>query len=151
MTEWLNWTELNWYPLSWWCYLTISPSAGPISFCFQSFPASGSFPMSQLFTSGGQRIRASALVLPMNIRDWFPLGLTGLISLCSKGLSRVFLQHHSSKASVLWCSVFFMVQLSHPCVTTGKTTPLTIRSFVNNSNPKRWCCESAALNMPANL
>ena len=78
-------------PLSWWYHLTISSSATP-SFCFQSFPASGSFPMSQLFTSGGQSIRAStsASVFPGNIQGWFPLGLTDLISLQFKGLSRVF-------------------------------------------------------------
>ena len=80
------------YPLSQRCYLNISSSATLFSFCFHSFPASGSFPMSQLFPSGGQRIgaSASASVLPMNIQDWFPLGWTGLISLQSKGLSRVF-------------------------------------------------------------
>ena len=80
------------YPLSQWCYLTISSSAALFSFCLQSFPASGSFPMSRVFTSGGQNIgaSASASVLPMNIQGWFPLGLTGLISLLSKGLSRVF-------------------------------------------------------------
>ena len=80
------------YPLSHWCYLTISSSAALFSFCLQSFPASGSFPMSRLFTSGGQSTgaSASASVLPMNIQGWFPLGLTGLISLLSKGLSRVF-------------------------------------------------------------
>ena len=72
------------------CYLTISSSAAPFSFCLQSFPVSGSFPVSWLFASGGQSIGASASVLPMNIEDWFPLGLTGLISLQSKGLSRVF-------------------------------------------------------------
>ena len=79
-------------PLSRWCYLTISSSVISFSFNLQSFPASGSFQMSQLCTSGGQIIGASALasVLPMNIQDWFPLGLTGLISLLSKGLSRVF-------------------------------------------------------------
>ena len=79
-------------PLSWWCHPNISPSVVPFSSCLQSFPASGSFPMSQFFTSGGQRIRASvsASVLLMNIQDWFPLGLIGLISLQSKGLSRVF-------------------------------------------------------------
>ena len=79
-------------PLSWWCHPTISSSVVPFSSCLQSFPASGSFLMSQLFTSGGQSIGASASisVLPMNIRDWFPLGLTGLISLQSKGLPRVF-------------------------------------------------------------
>ena len=62
----------------------------PLSFCLQSFPASGSFPVSWLFTSGGQSIGASGSFLSMNIQDWFPLGLTGLISLQSKGLSRVF-------------------------------------------------------------
>ena len=80
------------YPLSRWCHSTISTSVVPFSSCLQSFQASGSFPMSQFFTSGGQSIgaSASALVLPMNIQEWFPLGLTGLISLQSKGLSRVF-------------------------------------------------------------
>ena len=76
--------------LSQWCYLTISSSALSFSFCCQPFPASGFFPMSRLFTSGGQSIGASASVLPVNIQDWFPLGWTGLISLLSKGLSRVF-------------------------------------------------------------
>ena len=77
-------------PLSWWCHPTISSSV--FSSCLQSFPASGSFPMSQLFASGGQSIgvSASASVLPMSIQDWFPLGFTALISLLSKGLSRVF-------------------------------------------------------------
>ena len=89
-------------PLSQGCHPTISSSIVPFSCCLQSFPASGSFPMSQFFTSGGQNIRvsASASVLPMNIQDCLPLGLTGLISLQSKGLSRVFLQHHSSKVSL---------------------------------------------------
>ena len=79
-------------PLSWWCHPTISSSVIPFSFCPQSLPASGSFPMSQLFTSGGQSIgvSASALVLPMNTQYWSPLGCTGWISLQSKGLSRVF-------------------------------------------------------------
>ena len=79
-------------PLSWWCHRTISSSFTPFSSCLQSFPASGSFPVSRLFTSGGQSIEASALasLLPMNIQGRFPLGLTGLISLLSKGLSRVF-------------------------------------------------------------
>ena len=79
-------------PLSQWCHPTISSSVDPFSSCLQSFPASGSFQMSQLFTSGGQSIgvSASASVLPVNIQDWFPLGLTGWISLRSKGLSRVF-------------------------------------------------------------
>ena len=77
-------------PLSPWCHPAISSSVVPFSSCPQSFPASGSFPMSRLFTSGGQSIRASASVLPMNIQGWFPLGWIGWISLQSKGLSRVF-------------------------------------------------------------
>ena len=81
----------NSYPLSWWCHPAILSSIFPFS-CLQSFPASGSFLMSRLFASGGQSIgaSASALVLPMNIQDWFCLGWTGWISLQSKGLSRVF-------------------------------------------------------------
>ena len=79
-------------PLSQWCHPAISSSIIPFSSCPQSLPASGSFPMSLLFASSGQSTRASvsATVLPMNIQSWFPLGLTGLISLQSKGLSRVF-------------------------------------------------------------
>ena len=79
-------------PLSWWCHPTISSSVVPLSSCLQSLPASGSFPMSQLFASGDQSFgaSASASVLPMNIQGWFPLGLTGLISLQSKGLAGVF-------------------------------------------------------------
>ena len=77
-------------PSSWWYHPTISSSVIPFSSCLQSCPASGSFPMSQFFASGGQSIGASAPVLPMNIQDWFPLGLTSLISLQSRGLSRVF-------------------------------------------------------------
>ena len=79
-------------PLSWWCHTTISSSIVPFSSHLHSFPASGSFPMSQFFTSGGQSIgvSASASVLPMNTQDWSPLGWTGWISLQSKGLSRVF-------------------------------------------------------------
>ena len=82
-----------------------------------------SFLMSWLFASGGQSSGAStsASVLLINIQDWFPLRLSGVIFLQSKGLSRVFSQHHSSKASILWWSAFFMVQFSYPYVTTGKT------------------------------
>ena len=78
-------------PLSQWCYLTISSFAAPVSSCPQSFPASWSFPVSQLFPSGGQSIGASpsASALPVNLQHWFPLRLTGLISLLSKGFSRV--------------------------------------------------------------
>ena len=82
---------LDSFPLSWWCFLTISCSAS-LFFCLQSFPASGSLPMNRLFASGGQNIgvSASALVLPMNIEGWFPLGLTALIPSESEGLTRVF-------------------------------------------------------------
>ena len=98
-------------------HLILCPS---FSSCLQSFPASGSFPMNQFFTSGGQSIGVSALasVIPINIQDWFPLGWTGLTSLQSKGLSRVF-------------SAFFIVQFSHPYMTTGKTTALTRWTFVS--------------------
>ena len=75
-------------PLSWLCYLNISSSATLFSFCLQSFPASGSFPMSGLFSWGDQSIRASSSILPVNVQGWFPLGLTGLISLLSKELLR---------------------------------------------------------------
>ena len=92
-----------------WCHAIISSSVVPFFSCLQSFPASGSFLMSQLFPSGGQSIgvSASASVLPKNIQGWFPLGLTSLISLQSKGLSRVFSntpvqKHHSSALSFLY-------------------------------------------------
>ena len=98
-------------PLGWWCHPTISFSVVPF-FCPQSFPASESFLRSQLLTSGGQSVGASASILPMNTQGWFPLGLTGWISLQSKGLSRVF-EHYSSKVSILQCSAFFIVQVSH--------------------------------------
>ena len=89
--------------LSQWCHPIISSSVIPFSFRLPSFPASGSFQMNQLFASGGQSIgvSASASVLPMNIQDWFPLGLTSLISLQSKGLSRVFSQFKSIHSSAL--------------------------------------------------
>ena len=80
--------------------------------------------MNWFFASGGQSIGASASVLPMNIQDWFPLGLTGLISLQSKGVKSLH-QHQSSKASILQHSAFFVVKLSHPYMTTGKTIALT--------------------------
>ena len=95
-------------PLSRWCHPTISSSVIPFSSCFQSFPASGSFQMSQLFASGGQRtgVSASASVLPMNTQDWSPLGWTGRISLQSKGLSRVF------SSTTVQKHQFFSAQLS---------------------------------------
>ena len=118
-----------------WVGDAIQPShpLSSLSFNLKSFPASGSFPMSQFFTSGGQSIciSASTSVLPMNIQDWFPLGLTGWISLQSEGLSRRLLQHYNSKASILRRSAFFTIQLSHPCMTTGKTIALTRWTFVD--------------------
>ena len=119
-------------PSSWWCHPTISSFVVAFSSCLQSFLASGSFPMSQFFVSSGQSIgvSASASVLPMYIQDWFPWGLTGLISLQSKGLFKSLFQYHSSKALILLCSAFFIVQLSHPYMTTGKTRALTRWTFV---------------------
>ena len=108
---------------------TISSSVVPFSSCLQSFPASGSFPMSQLFAWGSQSIGASASVLPKNTQDWSPLEWTGWISLVW-GTLKSLLQHHSSKASILWRSAFFTVHLSHPYMTTGKTIALTRRTFV---------------------
>ena len=94
--------------LSWWYHPTISSSVAPFSSCPQSFPASGSFPMSRVYTLGGQSTgaSASARVLPVNIQDWFPLELTGLISLQSKGLSRVF------SSTTVWKHQFFSPQPS---------------------------------------
>ena len=109
-----------------WCHPTISSSVVPFSSFLQSFPASGSFQMSQVFASGGQSIGVSASVLPVNIQYWFLLGWTGWISLLSKGLKSLL--WHSS--SVLRHSPFFIVQLSHPYITTGKTKALTTWTFV---------------------
>ena len=105
----------------------------PFSSCLQSFPASGSFQMSQFIASGGQSIGvpASASVLPMNIQEWFPLGLR---------FDLLVVQHHSSKASILRYSAFFIVQLSHPYVTTGKTIALTRQTFVDNVSAFLICC-----------
>ena len=101
-------------PLGRWCHPTISSSVVHFSRP-QSFPASGSFQMSQLFASGSQSIgvSVSTSVLPMNTQDWSPLGWTGWISLQSKRLSTVFSQHHSLKALTLLRLAFFIVQLSH--------------------------------------
>ena len=95
-------------PLSWWCHPTISSSVTSFSFCLQSFTASGSLSMSQLFASGSQSIgsSASASVLPVNIQGSFPLGLTGLISLLSRGISRVF------SSTIVWKHQFFGTQPS---------------------------------------
>ena len=105
--------------LSQWCHPVVSSSVVPFSSCLQSVPASGSFPMSQLFSWGGQStgVSASASVLPMNIQGWFPLGLTGLISLQSKGLSRVFSNTTVQKHQ------FFGAQLSSQSNTHIHTWP----------------------------
>ena len=119
-------------PLSWWCHLTISSSVVPFSSCLQSFPKSGSFQMSQLFTSGGQNVGSFRFsISPSNEHpgmisfrmDWLDL-------LAVQGTLKSLFQHHSSKESILWHSAFFIVQLSHPYMTTGKTIALTRRTFV---------------------
>ena len=120
-------------PSSRWCHPTISSSVAPFSYCLQSFPPSGSFQMSQFFTLGDQRkyrsfsfsvspsSECSGLIsFRMN---WFDL-------LAVQGTRKSLLQHHSSKASVLWRSVFFIVQLSHPYMITGKPIALTRQTFV---------------------
>ena len=113
-------------PSSQWCHPAISSSVIPFSSCPQSLPASGSFPVSQLFAWGGQSIgvSASASVLPMNTQD-FSFRMDWLDLLAVQGTLKSLLQHHSSKASILWCSAFLTVQLSHPYMTIGKTIALT--------------------------
>ena len=113
-------------PLSWWCHPTISSSVVPFSSCPQSFPASGSFPVSQLFPWGGQStgVSASASVLPMNTQDWSPLGWTGWISLQSKGLSRV------SSNTTVQKHQFFSAQLSSQSNSHIHTWPL--------EKPQHW-------------
>ena len=109
-------------PCRQWCHPTISFFVIRFSSCLQSFPASGSFQMSQFFASGGQSMGVSVWtsVLSMNIQDWSPLGWTDWIAV--QGTLKSFLQHHSSKPSILLHSAFFIVQLSHPYTTTGKTS-----------------------------
>ena len=108
--------------LSQWCHPTISSPVIPLSFCLQSFPASGSFPMSQFFPSGGQKYWNFSFSISLSNKflglisfriDWFDIPAV-------QGTLKSLLQHHSSKASILWCSAFFMVQLSHLYKTTGK-------------------------------
>ena len=118
-------------PKSRWCHPAVSSSVVPFSSCPQSLPASGSFPMSQLFTRGGQGIGSfSFSISPSNEHpglicfrmDWLDL-------LAVQGTLKSLLQHHSSKASILRCSAFFTVQLSHPYMTTGKTIALIRWTF----------------------
>ena len=118
-------------PSSWWYHPTISSSVILFSH-LQSFPASGSFLMNQFFASGGQSIRVGFSISPsseysglISFRmDWLDL-------LAVQGTLRSLLQHHSSKASIFLCSAFFIVQLSHPYMTTGKTIALTRQTFVD--------------------
>ena len=118
-------------PLSWWCHPTISSFVIPFSSCLQSFPVSGSFQMSHFFASDGQSIGilASTSVLPMN-QDWFPLEMDWLDLFAVQGTLNSLVQHHGSKASIL-SSAFFIVQLSHSYMTTGKTIALTRQTFVS--------------------
>ena len=128
-------------PLSRWCHPTISSSVVPFSSCLQSFPASGSFQMSHLFTSGGQSIgvSASTSVLPVNTQDW-SLRMNWLDLLAVQGTLESLLQHHSSKPSILQYLAFFMVQLygttffmvQYPYLTTGKTMTLTRQTLSAN-------------------
>ena len=115
-----------------WCHPAISSSVVPFSSCPQSLPASGSFPMSQLLAWGGQSYWSfSFSISPSNEHpglisfrmDWLDL-------LAVQGTLKSLLQHHSSKASILWCSAFFTVQLSHPYMTTGKAIALTRQTFI---------------------
>ena len=123
----------NTCPLNQWCSWTISSST-PFSFCFQSFPASASFPVSQQFASDGQSIGASTSVLPVNIQGLFPLGLTRFYLLAVQGALKSFLQYHSSKVSILWCSAFFTIQLSHLYMTTEKTIAFDYTDLCHQSD-----------------
>ena len=120
-------------PLSWWCHPTISSSVIPFSYCCKSFPPSGSFPMSQLFTWGGHSIGVSdsTSVLPMNTQDWSPLGWTGWISLQAKGLSRVFSNTTVQKHQFLGAQLSSQSNSHNPYMTTGKSIALTRWTFVS--------------------
>ena len=113
-------------PLRQWCHPTISSSVIPFFSCHLSFPASGSFQMTQFFPSGNQSIgvSASTSVLPIEYSRLISFRMDWLDLLAVQGTLKSLLQHHSSKASILWHSVFFMAQLSHPYMTTGKTIAL---------------------------
>ena len=117
-------------PLCQWCHPAISSSVVPFSSSPQSLSASGSFPMSQLFAWGGQSIGVSASQSFQWTPRTDPFRMDWLDLLAAQGTLKSILQHHSSKASILWHSAFFTVQLSHPYMTTGKTIDLTRRTFV---------------------
>ena len=122
-------------PLSWWCHPTFLSSVIPFSSCLQSFPATGSFPMSQFSISGGQSIVVfSFSISPFNeYSRLISFRMDWLDRLSVQGTLRSLLQHHSSKATILQCSALYMVQLSHPCMTTGKTTAFTRWTFVSKA------------------
>ena len=137
-------------PLSQWCHPMISSSVVPFSSCPQSLPASGSFPISQLFASGSQSIGVSASASISNEHpglisfrmDWLDL-------VAIQGTLKSLLQHHSSKASILLHSAFFIVQFSHPYMTTGKTIVLTRRTFVGKVMSLLLSMLSIGHNIPA--
>ena len=124
-------------PLSWWCHPTTSFSVAPFSSCPLSFPASGSFPISWLYTSGGQSIWSFSFSISPSSE------YSGLISfridcfdlIAIQGTFKSLLQHHNSKVLILWCSAFLMVQLSHPYMTTGKKPQL----WLHRSLSAKWC------------
>ena len=128
-------------PLSRWCYPTISSSIVPFSSCPQSFSASGSFQMCQFFTSGGPSIGVSASVSVLQgifRTDFFKIDWLDLLAV--QGTLKSLLQHHSSKASILRCSAFFIVQLSHPYITTRKTIALTRWTFAEKVMSLLFIC-----------
>ena len=117
-------------PSSWWCHPAISSSVVPFSSLLQSFPASGSFQMRQFFESGGQRSFSFSINPSNKYSGLISFRMDWLDLLVVQGTLKSLLQHHSSKASVLQCSAFFKVQLSHPYMTIGKTVALTRQTFV---------------------
>ena len=121
---------LNSHPLSQWCYPTISSSVTPFSFLPSIFPSSRVFSDESAVHIRWPKYWSLIFSISPSDEGWFPLGWTGLISLLFKWLSSL-LQHHSLKTSILQCSAFFMAQLSHPYMTTGKTIVLTIWTFVS--------------------
>ena len=119
--------------LSQWCYPTITSSVIPFSSCLQSFPASGSFPMSQSLRIKWPKYWSFSFSISPSNEDWglilFRIDWFDLLAV--QGTLKSLLQHHSSKALILWCKAFFMVHLSHPHMSTGKTIALTIQTFVS--------------------
>ena len=122
------------YSLHWWCHPAISSSNTLFSFYPQPFPASGTFLMSQLFSSDDQNTGVSASVLPVNIQVWSPLRLIWFDLLAIQGTFRSLLQHHSSKVSILWCSAFFPVLLSQLYMTAEKTINIYWINLMKKSN-----------------